>query len=347
MILWVLRVLFIVLAASIGLIWGEIEGIPMFLGSYYWPLPLTLGLAALVVVTDVVIKRKRIDVISSVYFGLIVGVFLSFIAMLALEPYLSQLFVDNPGMQSSVRSASSLTLGVLLCYITTSVIIQTKDDFRFIVPYVEFARQVKGQRPYVLDTSVIIDGRIADVVESGALDNKLLVPRFVLSELQGIADSSDKIRRGRGRRGLDILNRLRSNKEVDMAIYEREHSEFADEPVDQKLVQLAKLLEGKIITNDYNLNKVAKLHSVQVLNLNDLANSLKPIYLPGERFKVRIIRPGEGPGQGVGYLDDGTMIVVEDGRDHVNKEVTVSVTSVLQTSAGRMIFSNMSQKKDD
>ena len=161
------------------------------------------------------------------------------------------------------------------------------------------------------------------------------------SSVQAIADSSDKMRRARGRRGLDILNRLRANKDIDMTIYEREHSEFADEPVDQKLVQLAKLLEGKIITNDYNLNKVAKLHSVQVLNLNDLANSLKPIYLPGERFKVKIIRPGEGPGQGVGYLEDGTMIVIEEGRDHVNREVTVSVTSVLQTSAGRMIFSTL------
>lgn len=345
MILWVLRVLFILLAASIGLIWAKLDGIPYVSGGYYWLLPLTLGLAVLIVIADISVPQKRVDIISSVYFGLIVGVFLSFIAMLAFEPYLNGLFVDNKEMQNAVRSAFSLTLGVLLCYTTTSFIIQTKDDFRFIVPYVEFARQVKGLRPHILDTSVIIDGRIADVVESGALDNKMLIPRFVLSELQSIADSSDKMRRARGRRGLDILNRLRANKDIDMTIYEREHSDFADLPVDQKLVQLAKVLEGKIITNDYNLNKVAKLHSVQVLNLNDLANSLKPIYLPGERFQVTLIRLGEGPGQGVGYLEDGTMIVVEDGRDHINQEVTVAVTNVLQTKSGRMVFSTLDNGK--
>lgn len=346
MILWVVRVLFILLAASIGLIWAKLD-IPYVSGGYYWLLPLTLGAAVLIVIGDISVKHKRIDVIGSVYFGLIVGVFLSFIAMLALEPYFNQMFVENKVMQNSVRSASSLTLGVVLCYITISFIVQTRDDFRFVVPYVEFARQIKGNRPLLLDTSVIIDGRIADVVESGILDNKLLVPRFVLSELQSIADSADKMRRARGRRGLDILNRLRGNKDIDLTIYEREHAEFADEPVDQKLVELSKVLEGKIITNDYNLNKVAKLHNVQVLNLNDLANSLKPIYLPGERFRVKVIRPGEGAGQGVGYLDDGTMIVVEEGREFVNKEVTVSVTSVLQTSAGRMIFSTLEQNNSD
>ncbi|HET6879797.1 MAG TPA: PIN domain-containing protein, partial [Pirellulales bacterium] len=197
---------------------------------------------------------------------------------------------------------------------------------------------VKGLKPYVLDTSVVIDGRIADVVETNVLDSQLIMPRFVLGELQAIADSSDRLRRSRGRRGLDILNRLRSNPTVDMQIYDRTLPEFEGQPVDLKLVLLAKHLDGKVVTNDYNLNKVAKLHGVDVINLNDLANALKPLFLPGETLEVHLVKPGEEAGQGIGYLDDGTMIVVEGGREHLHKSVKVAVTSVLQTSAGRMIF---------
>ena len=215
---------------------------------------------------------------------------------------------------------------------------QTKDDFRFVIPYVEFAKEVKGLKPYILDTSVVIDGRIADVVETHVMDNQLIMPRFVLNELHNIADSSDKMRRSRGRRGLDILNRLRTDDDVDLKIYDRELPEMTGQPVDMKLVLLAKHLEGKLVTGDYNLNKIARLHNVMVINLNDLANALKPVFLPGENVEVRIVKPGEEDGQGVGYLDDGTMIVVEGGRAHVNENVNIAVTSVLQTSAGRMIF---------
>ncbi|HEX6962507.1 MAG TPA: TRAM domain-containing protein, partial [Lacipirellula sp.] len=184
----------------------------------------------------------------------------------------------------------------------------------------------------------VIDGRIADVVETRIIDNQLVMPQFVVAELQAIADSSDKLRRARGRRGLDILNRLRSDPKVDLVIFDRELPEFAGQPVDQKLVLLAKHLEGKVVTNDYNLNKVAKLHNVGVINLNDLGNALKPLFMPGEALDVRVIKPGEEPAQGVGYLDDGTMVVIEGGRDHIGENVHVQVTSVLQTSAGRMIF---------
>jgi len=164
------------------------------------------------------------------------------------------------------------------------------------------------------------------------------MPRFVLGEIQGIADSSDKMRRSRGRRGLDILNRLRSSEGIELKIYDREYPDMAGQPVDMKLVLLAKHLEGKIVTGDYNLNKIARLHNVQVINLNDIANALKPVFLPGERVEVKILKPGEEQGQGVGYLDDGTMIVIENGRDHIGQMVEMTVTSVLQTSAGRMIF---------
>jgi uncharacterized protein YacL len=190
----------------------------------------------------------------------------------------------------------------------------------------------------VLDTSVAIDGRIEDLVATGIFDNQLIVPRFALNELQGIADSSDKLRRARGRRGLDVLNRLRSDERVDLQIFDRDLPELAQHPVDLKLVLLAKHLEGKIVTGDYNLNKVAKLHNVPVINLNEIANSLRPAYLPGETFQVRVIKAGEGPEQGVGYLDDGTMVVIEGGREAINRDVPVVVTSTLQTNAGRMIF---------
>ena len=198
---------------------------------------------------------------------------------------------------------------------------QTKNDFRFIIPYVEFAKEVKGLKPCILDTSVVIDGRIADVVETHVFDGQLIMPKFVIGEFQAVADSSDRLRRGRGRRGLDMLNRLRGNHDIELVIYERDLPEFAGLSVDLKLVALAKHLQGKLITNDYNLNKVARLQGVTVINLNDLANALKPVFLPGERIEVRIVKVGEEPGQGIGYLEDGTMVVVESGRDRLNQTV--------------------------
>ncbi len=293
-----------------------------------------VGLSLGVIVLDASIRRKQLDVITSVYFGMIIGLFMAYVANLALEP----LFQGEDKWVEVVRFNVMLMLGLVFCYICISLLMQTKNDFRFIIPYVEFSREVKGTKPLILDTSVVIDGRIADVVEAGIFDAQLVMPKFVIAELQGIADSSDRLRRSRGRRGLDILNRLRTNPDIDLDIFDRELPEFGAHPVDMKLIILAKHLEGKLVTNDYNLNKVARLEDVGVINLNDLANALKPIFLPGEHIEVRIVKTGEEPGQGIGYLDDGTMVVVESGRDHVNRQVAVAVTSVLQTSAGRMVF---------
>jgi uncharacterized protein YacL len=335
--LLILRVAFILVAIGIAtLLLGTLvhEGDPVW---FPWLIFLgTIGLAGGIVALDVTVKRKPIDVISAVYFGLLVGVFLTYVVMLVLTPLVPPLPGDRFAI--NLRTSMQLVLGMVLCYLCISVLIQTKDDFRFIIPYVEFAKEVKGLKPYILDTSVVIDGRIADLVETNVLDNQLIMPRFVLAELQAIADSSDKLRRARGRRGLDILNRLRNNQNIDLKMYDRELPEMDGQPVDMKLVLMAKHMEGKIVTGDYNLNKVARLHNVAVINLNDIANSLKPIFLPGEALAVRIVKPGEEAGQGVGYLDDGTMIVVEGGRDYIGKEVKINVTSVLQTSAGRMIF---------
>lgn len=331
MALVVLRCVFVMVAAGLGV--QLIRTPELTQGDHTAPLIIFGGLMVLslvVIAADVFVRPKRLDTVSAVYFGLLVGVFLTYVMRVALTPVLPE--------KSVWVNWLPLVLGMVLCYTCISLILQTKDDFRFIIPYVEFSREVKGLKPYVLDTSVVIDGRIADVADTEILDNQLIMPRFVISELQAVADSSDRLKRTRGRRGLDILNRLRSNPKVDLQIYDRELPEFAGQSVDLKLVLLAKHLDGKVVTNDYNLNKVAKLHGVGVINLNDLANSLKPVFLPGEHIEVRIVKPGEEAGQGVGYLDDGTMIVVEGGREHINQSVKVAVTSVLQTSAGRMIF---------
>ncbi|HZZ28058.1 MAG TPA: PIN domain-containing protein [Pirellulales bacterium] len=300
-----------------------------------------LALAGIVIGLDVLVRRKRIETMSAVYFGLLVGVLLTYVVRLALTPLLpdpATLSSHDAQRAQQIMYWVLVGLGAIICYTCISLLIQTKDDFRFIIPYVEFSKEIKGRRPCILDTSVVIDGRIADVVDTEIFDTQLVMPRFAIGELQGIADSSDKLRRSRGRRGLDILNKLRSNPKVDLLIFDRDLAEFNGQPVDMKLVLLAKHLNGKIITNDYNLNKVAKLQGVGVINLNDLSNSLKPVYLPGESTEVRIVKPGEEAGQGIGYLDDGTMVVVEGGREHVNQMARVAVTSVLQTSAGRMVF---------
>lgn len=188
----------------------------------------------------------------------------------------------------------------------------------------------------ILDTSVIIDGRIADICKTGFIEGTLVIPEFVLEELQHIADSSDLLKRNRGRRGLDILNKIQKELDVKVLIYEGDFEEISE--VDSKLVRLAKALQGKVITNDFNLNKVCELQGVSVLNINDLANAVKPVVLPGEEILVQVIKDGKEQGQGVAYLDDGTMIVVEGGRDYIGATIEVLVTSVLQTSAGRMIF---------
>jgi uncharacterized protein YacL len=188
----------------------------------------------------------------------------------------------------------------------------------------------------VLDTSVIIDGRIADICETGFLDGTLVVPQFVLRELQQVADSSDSLKRNRGRRGLDILQKIQKMGSVAVQVVETDFPEVRE--VDLKLIELARKLSGKIVTNDFNLNKVAQLRGVQVLNINDLANSLKPVVLPGEVMRVFILKEGKEPSQGVGYLDDGTMVVVDQGKRAIGKTIEVTVTSVLQTTAGKMIF---------
>jgi uncharacterized protein YacL len=194
----------------------------------------------------------------------------------------------------------------------------------------------------ILDTSVIIDGRIADIVETGFVDGTLVIPQFVLRELQLVADSSDSMKRNRGRRGLDVLQRIQKMPQLNIQIFEDDFPNVRD--VDMKLIELAKMYDSKIVTNDFNLNKVAQLHGVVVLNINDLANALKPVVLPGELMRVFILKEGKEYNQGVAYLDDGTMVVVDNARKMISKTIDVAVTSVLQTTAGKMIFGRFDER---
>ncbi len=331
MALIVLRAIFLMVAVGLGVRVVNSHTLPPDSQWLPWATFVGIVVVALMVMSiDVLTPRKRLETISAAYFGMIVGLFFTYVLQLALSPILPP--------DAGYTPWALMVVGMVLCYTCISLLLQTKDDFRFIIPYVEFAKEVKGIKPFVLDTSVVIDGRIADLVEADAFDNPLVMPRFVIGELQRIADSSERLKRTRGRRGLDVLDRLRKNPRVDLRIDDRDLPDFTGQPVDLKLVLLAKHLEGKVVTNDYNLNKVARLHGVGVINLNDLANALKPAFLPGEAVAVHIVKPGEEPGQGVGYLDDGTMVVVEGGREHLDQQVQIHVTSVLQTSAGRMIF---------
>ena len=287
-----------------------------------------LFVTQLVTIGDLVIKKKEIEVISGTYFGILIGVLLAYLMNQALTPVIKQPYEDLTKV---------LTL-LVFPYLCVSLLLQTKDDFRFVIPYVEFARDLKGGRPLVVDSSALIDGRIADVVETQILESQLIVPDFVLQEIQDIADSGDKNRRLRGRRGLEVLATMQQSPHTEVRVQETSHKDYRSVAVDHKIVELAKQIRGGVITNDFNLNKVASVQGILVINLNDVANALRPRFIPGERLRIKIIKEGEGPGQGVGYLDDGTMVVCEGAASRIGADIDSIVSSVLQSSAGRMIF---------
>lgn len=263
--------------------------------------------------------------------GLIIGLVIAFLISSAISlipiPFISLL---------------SLVIYVFLGYLGVSLAIKNAGD---ITKFQEFFKrsgknvqnkEVSGAKPKILDTSVIIDGRIADICKTGFVEGTLIIPNFVLEELRHIADSSDGLKRNRGRRGLDILNIIQKELKLDIRIVDTDFEDVSE--VDMKLLKLAQKMNGMVVTNDFNLNKVAELQGVIVLNINELANAVKPVVLPGEEMTVHVVKDGKENNQGVAYLDDGTMIVVEGGRRHMNETIDVLVTSVLQTAAGRMIF---------
>jgi uncharacterized protein YacL len=257
--------------------------------------------------------------------------------------YLFALVIRNSIPSGQTQSFLQLMVMALMAYVGLIVGANKGDLLNLSALGGIFGGEKQSRKSYkILDTSVIIDGRIADIAETGFLDGSLVIPQFVLRELQLVADSADSLKRNRGRRGLDVLQRLQKTASVQIQIVEDDFPAVRE--VDLKLIELAKLYEGKIITNDFNLNKVAQLQGVDVLNINELANSLKPIVLPGEGMKVFVLKEGKEYNQGVAYLDDGTMVVVDNARKMIGKTIDISVTSVLQTTAGKMIFGKWDER---
>ena len=346
MVLTFLRALFVLLMAAAG--WYLLSTSLAFHDYTWLSLTITLTLGVLIICVDILSPRNKLQIFAGTFLGLFVGLMLTYAMSFLVKLLLPQYFDMSPKSISRIDQAKleffiNLVVGMVSCYFCISFVLQTRDDFRFIVPYVEFKRETKGNHPILVDTSVLIDGRVVDVSGTGILQHRLIVPRFVLDELQALADSADKLKRSRGRRGLEVLSKLQVQKWVDLVIYD---STIHDDPnlpgADQKLLALSKQLGADIITTDFNLNKVAQLQGVLVINLNDLAAALRPVVLPGEKMTVHVVKAGEEAGQGVGYLEDGTMVVIEQARDFMNQDVEFLVTKLHQTSAGRMIFGRAS-----
>ncbi len=289
-----------------------------------------LIVALLVIKIEKDIRKLSLKIILGGVSGMVVGLLIALILGFGLN------MVSNIRENQQVVPWIYLLLTGILGYLGLALGSKKVEEFSFRGGDYKAPSDLR-----ILDTSVIIDGRIADICDSGFIEGELIVPRFVLTELQSVADSSDSMKRSRGRRGLDILNRMQKSSAINIEIVEQDFSKIKG--VDGKLVALANKINAKLLTNDYNLNKVAELQGVRVLNINELANAMKPVVLPGEQMTVKIIREGKEPGQGVGYLDDGTMIIVDHAQKMLNINVEVVVTSVLQTTAGRMIFSELKE----
>jgi uncharacterized protein YacL len=304
------------------------------------PLSSTVGVLVGVVIGGMVVMleytTKRISVkgLSSAVFGIVFGILFAWliIGVFKLIP-----------MDDDLRAEFNGLMILIFAYLGMVMAIRGKDEFNIIIPYIKLKREGQTEEMALLDTSVIIDGRIADICHTKFIQGVLIIPRFVLKELQMIADSADPIKRNRGRRGLDILNKIRKSGTVEVKIHEDDFPDIKE--VDAKLIKLAKLITAKVLTNDYNLNKIAELQGVSVLNINELANALKPVVIPGELMEVKVVKEGKEYNQAVAYLDDGTMVVIDNAKHLIGQPVKVLVTSVLQTAAGRMIFAKMESQR--
>jgi uncharacterized protein YacL len=343
LLLLVVRLLFVVLLVTVTILSIASEGrLPGDFGfSTIFGLVLaTTSIGVIVLVLDAMTPNKRLSSLVSVYVGVCFGLIGAFAIGSLLD------VVTAAWSEEGVRGGrlevyiglAKVIVGIVLSYLAVSVVLTTKDDFRLVIPYVEFAKQVRGVRPLLLDTSVLIDGRINELGQTGFLDAPLVIPRFVIDELQALADSGERPKRARGRRGLDMVSKLQANPYVDLSI---DDVRVDAGSVDRSLIELARDQKLRIVTTDAALKKVAQINGVAVLNINDLANTLKSAALPGETLVVEVQKEGESEGQGVGYLADGTMVVIEGAAAFVGTSVQASVTNSLQTSAGRMIFAKV------
>jgi uncharacterized protein YacL len=291
------------------------------------------GFGGLLVAVDEMLKGFSLRAFSATTFGLLLGTVVA-------------LLIDHSGLFEKVDENTRLLvrLGLFLAFSYIGIVLamrSNKEDFSLIIPYVRFAPRNKPDNLLLLDTSAIIDGRVADLIEANFLEGIIVVPRFVLKELQQVADSNDAIKRARGRRGLEMLNRIQRNPRNEVKIHDGDFPE--EKEVDTKLVHLARNLGAKLFTNDYNLSKIAELQSVNFVNMHELAKSLKSTLLPGEILTLRVVREGKDKGQGIGYLPDGTMVVINNAQSHVGQQVQAQVQNSLQTGAGVIIFADLHQ----
>jgi uncharacterized protein YacL len=329
--LWVIRIFFLGLCTAAGYTvsqsWPSVLG-----GNGLYGAMFGYGLGGLLIAIDHALKGFSLRAFSSATFGLLLGTLVAF-----LVDYNEVLVFE-----ADKKTRWVVRLGLFLAFGYIGMILamrSNKEDFSLLIPYIRFRAQNKPENLIVLDTSVIIDGRIADLITARFVEGVVVVPKFVLHELQFIADSPDAIRRARGRRGLDILNRIRQNPRTEVRVNELDFP--GEKEVDAKLLKLTTALDAKLFTNDFNLGKVAELQGVPYINLNDLAAALKPVVLPGEQFTLRIVREGKDRGQGVGYLSDGTMVVVGGAAGLIGQQVNVQVQTLLQTGAGVIVFAEL------
>lgn len=342
LVLRAVRIVFISLLATVTLLWIlRIEGNANesqigFAIGYGVTLSVALLFGVGVIAVDLFTPSKKISTLTGVGLGLVIAIMasiaLGFIIDLIAEGYLSEGQLKE---YENIAPSAKVIVGICLAYLAVSTVIQTQDDFRLVIPYVEFAKQVRGLRPLILDTSALVDARIEPLALTGIVQSPIVIPVFVVHELQQMADSADPGRRSKGRRGLDVITRLQRSAQLDVTIDE---TPVPGKAVDQMLVHAAAQTQAVIVTTDTGLVRVASIRGVETLNLFEVASAMRPTVAPGEDLSLRIVKPGEQEGQGVGYLDDGTMVVVEDARRLVGQTVDVEVTSTTQTAAGRMLF---------
>jgi uncharacterized protein YacL len=327
MVLWLVRIFFIIVSSIIGYQIGVNYDNPI-LGFV-----LAFGIAGFVAFFEALTRKISLRGLSSAVFGFLLGLLMARILM----GVMTLLPINDPILLETLNTV----FVILFAYIGLLLGLRGQDEFHLIIPYVRFKRQHQHQDIVLLDTSAIIDGRVIDVIKTGFIEARIFVPRFILKEMQTISDSTDPIKRQRGQRGLEILKTLQSLPEVELKVHEQEPEGKLD--TDAKLVKLAQLLDASVITTDYNLNRVAVLQKVKVLNINELSEALKPVLLPGERIDLKLVKEGKEYNQAIGYLEDGTMVVVENARWLVGKKIKVEVTSVLQNPSGRIIFTKVAK----
>ena len=321
-----IRILFLICSTIVGYQVGDVNNFNIF-----WSSTGGFIFGFLIIILEAGMRGISVRGLSSAVFGLILGLFVSRLMSTAL-------FALFP-LDKSMRDITTYLLTLSFSYLGMAIALRGRDQFNLIIPYVRFRRQDEKTDTVVLDTSAIIDGRVVDIIKTSFIEARLVVPRFVLKELQTIADSADAIKRQRGRRGLEILHMIQNDARFNLVVHEEDFPDTHD--VDAKLVRLAKLLEAKIFTVDFNLNRISELQGVKVLNINELANALKSVVLPGEAIEIKPIKEGKEHNQAIAYLEDGTMVVVEEARRLIGQNVRVTITSVLQTQAGRMVFAKL------